>query len=52
MIGAKVTKVLMRFVPVDGRVQQLISAGADVVASQTEADPNTSAAERVAIAAS
>ena len=52
MVGAKVAKVLVRFVPVDGRVQQLISAGVDVVASQAEADPNTSAAERVAMAAS
>ncbi len=50
-LGAKATKVAIKFAPVDDTVKELVSAGADVVADQMEADPNASVADRLQIAA-
>ena len=51
-LGAKATKVAMAYAPVDDTVKDLVSAGADLVADQAEADPDASVAERLQIGAS
>jgi hypothetical protein len=51
-IGALFTKLAMKFAPVDDRVKDGVTAGADMVQEQAEADPDASLAERAAIGTS
>ena len=50
-LGAKATKVAIKYAPVDDTVKDLVSAGADIVSDQAEADPDASVADRLKIAA-
>ena len=51
-LGAIFTKKAMESAPVDDKVRDGVSAGADAVKAQADADPNASPAERAALAAS
>ena len=50
--GAMFTKKAMESAPVDDKVKDGVSAGADAAKAQADADPNASPAERAALAAS
>lgn len=51
-LGASVTKHAIKHAPVSDKVKDGVGAGADMVKDQADADPNASAAERMALGTS
>lgn len=51
-VGSKVAKVGIKHAPVDDRVKKSVTAGADMVAEQAEADPHAGIGERLAMGVS
>lgn len=45
-LGAKATKVAIKYAPVDGTVKDLVSGGADIIVNLAEADPDASVSGR------
>lgn len=48
-VGSKITKEAMKHAPVDDRVKASVSAGADMVGEQAEADPHAGIGQRAAM---
>ena len=51
-LGAKATKAAINLAPVDDSIKDLVSAGADIVVEQAEADPDADISERLEMGAS